>query len=82
MTFQVEKAMKKLIKSEAAGMHNIPNKILKNSCQVIAPLLTDIFNFPITLNIFPDGLKVGKGSPVHKSGDIGDLNNQILFFQQ
>ena len=42
MTFQVKKATKKLVKSKATGIHNIPNKILKDSCQVIAPFLTDI----------------------------------------
>ena len=68
--------MKKLIKSKATCIHNIPNKILKDSCQVIAPFLTDIFNFSITSNIFPDDLKVGKVSPVHKSGDRDDLNAQ------
>ena len=75
MTFQVEKALKKLIKSKATGIHNIPKKILKDSCQVIAPFLTDIFNFSITSDIFPDDLKVGKVSPVHKSGDRDDLTN-------
>ena len=53
----------------------MPNKILKDSCQVIAPFLTDIFNFSITSNIFPGDLKVGKVSPVHKSGDKYYLNN-------
>ena len=67
--------MKKLIKSKATGIHNIPTKILKDSCQVIAPFLADIFNFSITSNMFPDDLKVGKVSSVHKSGDRDDLNN-------
>ena len=75
MTFQAEKAMKKLIKSKATCIHNIPSKILKGSCQVIAPFLTDIFNFSVTSNIFLDDLKVGRASPVHKSGDRDDLNN-------
>ena len=68
--------MKKLIKFKTIGIHNIPNKILKDSCQVVAPFLTDIFlNFSITSNIFPDDLKIGKVSPVHKSGNRDDLNN-------
>ena len=75
MTFQIEKAIKKLIKSKATGIHNIQNKILKDSCQVITPFLTDIFNFSITSSIFPDDLKVGKVSPVDKSGDRDYLNN-------
>ena len=63
----------------------MPNKILKDSYQGIAPFLTDIFNFSITSNIFPDDLKVGKVSPVHKSGDRDALNNYrsiLLFFLQ
>ena len=38
-TSQVERVMKTLIKSKATGIHNIPNKILKDSYQVIAPFL-------------------------------------------
>ena len=52
MTFQVEKAMKKLIKSKATGIHNIPNKILKDSCQVIAPFLTDASLIPPSSQTF------------------------------
>ena len=48
---------------------------MKDNCQVIGPFLTDIFNFSITSNIFPDDVKVGKVSPVLKSGDKDDLNN-------
>ena len=75
MTFQVEKAVKKSIKSKGTGIRNIPNKILKDNCQVIPPFLTDIFNFSITSTILSDDLKVGKVSHVHKPGDRDDLNN-------
>ena len=74
-TIQVERVMKALIKSKATGIHNIPNKILKDSYQVIAPFLSEIFNCAISTNVFPDDLKIGKVSPVHKSNDIDNLNN-------
>ena len=63
MTFQVEKALKKSIKSEATpGMHDIPYKILRDSCQVITPSLTDVFNFSITSNILETSHMRGKDS--------------------
>ena len=67
--------LKKLINGKATGVHNIPNKILKDSYQIIAPFLSDIFNCSISTNTFPDDLKIGKVSPAHKSGDRDDLNN-------
>ena len=66
-TSQVERVMKTLIKSKATGIHNIPNKILKDSYQVTAPFLSEIFNCSISNNVFPDDLKIEKVSPIHKS---------------
>ena len=74
-TSQVERVIKKLVNAKATGVHNIPNKILKDSCQTIAPFLSDIFNLSISTNTFPNDLKIGKVSPAHKSGDRDDLNN-------
>ena len=74
-TSQVEKVMKTLIKSKVTGIHNIPNKILKDSYQVIALFLLEIFNCSISANIFPDDLKIGKISPIHKSNDRDNRNN-------
>ena len=48
---------------------------MKDSYQIIAPFLPDIFNCSISTNTFPDDLKIGKVSPAHKSGDRDDLNN-------
>ena len=72
---QVERIMKILITSKAAGIHNIANKILKDSYQVIAPFHSEIFNWSISTNVFPDDLKIGKVSPIHKSNDRDNMNN-------
>ena len=72
---QVGRVTKKLVNAKATGVHNIPNKILKDSCQTIAPFLSDMFNLSISTNTFPNDLKIGKVSPAHKSGDRDDLNN-------
>ena len=67
--------MKKLINSKATGIHAIPNKVLKDTADIIAPSLTDIFNFAVTTKVFPNDLKVGKVAPAFKSGDRDNLNN-------
>ena len=45
---QVIKVLKKLINGKATGIHTIPNKVLKDTADIIAPSLTDIFNFSVT----------------------------------
>ena len=57
-TSQAERVMKTLIKSKATRIHNIPNKILKDSYQVIAPFLSEIFNCSISTDVLPDDLKM------------------------
>ena len=69
------KLLEKLINSKATGIHDIPNRALKDSAEIIAPSLTDIFNFSVASKVFPDDLKVGKIAPVHRSGDKDQLNN-------
>ena len=58
-TSQVERVMKTLIESKATRIRNIPNKILKDSYQVIAHFLSEIINCSISTNVFPDDLKIG-----------------------
>ena len=81
-TSQVERVLKKLVNAKATGVYNIPNKILKDSCQTIAPFLSDIFNLSISTNTFHNDLEIGKVSPAYKSGDRDDLNNYIKNFRQ
>ena len=72
---QVIKVLKKLINGKATGIHAIPNKVLKDTADIIARSLTDIFNFSVTSKVFTDDLKVGKVAPAFKSGDRDNLNN-------
>ena len=64
--------VQRLVNGKATGIHNIPNKVLKDSTHLIAPVLMDIFNLSISTKIFPDDLKV---VPVYKSGERENLNN-------
>ena len=53
----------------------MPNKVLKDSIGIIAPMLRDICNLSITTSSFPDDLKILKVAGVHKAGDKEDPNN-------
>ena len=44
-----------------------PIKHLKDIAEIIAPSLSNIFNFSVASKVFSDDLKVGKIAPVHKS---------------
>ena len=57
----------KLKNGKATGIHNIPNKSLKLSKDIIASSLTTIFNACIKERIFINDFKTGKVSPVFKS---------------
>ena len=75
---QVTKALKKPINSKATGICGIPNKASKDTAEIIAQSLTNIFNFSVTAKVFPDELKVGNVVPAYKSGDRDNLNNYHL----
>ena len=49
--------------------------MLKNSIDIIAPILRDIFNLSVMTSSFPDELKILKVVAVHKAGDKKDPNN-------
>ena len=72
---QITKVVQRLVNGKATGIHNIPNKVLKDSVHLIAPVLMDIFNLSISTKIFPEDLKVLKVVPVYKSGERENLNN-------
>ena len=74
-TEQVKQVIRKLVNNKATGVHDIPNRVLKDSVDVIAPFLTEIFNCSLLSKMFPDDLKTGKVAPVFKSGDCDNLNN-------
>ena len=72
---QVSKLLNKLINGKATGLHNIPNRVLKESADIIGPSLTFIFSFSIMSKAFLDDLKMAKVTPAFKGGDRDDLGN-------
>ena len=72
---QVKVLIQKLQNGKSTGIHNIPDKALKDSVDFIASALTTIFSLSIHSKVYPDDLKIGKVTPVHKGGYKDDLNN-------
>ena len=72
---EVFKSLSKLKTSKSTGYDGIPNKLLKDASDIIAPSLVHIFNASIMTGIFPNDLKVAIISPIHKSGSKTQCNN-------
>lgn len=69
------KHLKNLKVSKATGVDQIPAKILKLSCNIIAPSLTYIFNQSITTGVFVDDWKRARVVPIYKSEDRRKCEN-------
>ena len=59
----------------SCGPDDICNEIIRQLGVVIAPLISDIFNECIHLDVFPDLLKIAKVVPMFKDGDKTDPGN-------
>ena len=74
-TETVCKLLRGLDVSKAVGLDQIPNRILKISCDIIGPSLCLIFKRSVESGIFPGEWKVAKVTPVFKKGEKTDVNN-------
>lgn len=52
----------------AAGWDDIPPRVIKQSNDILAPVLTHVFNLCITRGVFPRALKHAIVHPIHKGG--------------
>ena len=62
-------ALNNLKNGKATGMHNLPDKILKLSKDVIANSLGDSFNACIDSSVFPSDFKIARVAPIFESND-------------
>jgi hypothetical protein len=60
---------------KSSGLDGISPNILKMSATVIYESLTHIFNLSVCTGNFPSKLKLARVTPLYKSGDIADMNN-------
>ena len=65
----VTKQLKQLKTNKAAGLDNMPGRLLKVSAPIIAPSLTYIYNLSLSTSTFPYEWKAAKVTPLFKSGD-------------
>ena len=61
--------------NKSHGLYSSPTKLLKCSVDIIAPVLSEVFNISISLGRYPTKLKLSKIVPVFKSDDETDPNN-------
>lgn len=75
LTEEVTTALLKLNGSKSCGPDKIPARILKDSNDVITPILTQIFNCSLHSGIFPDDWKKARVSPIYKNGEKEECGN-------
>ena len=66
---EVEEIVNDFVKKPTTGHDNIPAIILKWAINLLAPILVKIFNKCACLGIYPELLKIGKITPLFKSGE-------------
>jgi hypothetical protein len=67
-----------MIKSfESKGCHHsrLPIFIIKFVADILSPYISDLFNSSMNIGIFPDSFKIGKVTPLHKSGNRKHVSN-------
>ena len=71
----VRKLLAKINERKAAGLDNIPSRLLKMAGNIIAPSLTQIFIKSINTGIFSTEWKLARVTPIFKKGKRNDPNN-------
>ena len=66
---EVVEVVEAFVKKNSTGHDNIPAIILKWIIHLIAPILVEIFNNCANQGVYPEILKVGKITPLFKTGD-------------
>jgi hypothetical protein len=73
---QVELLIGKFDNKSAAGISDVPTRVLKSANRIISPLLAELFNPCIFQSIFQDEWKMATIIPLFKcKGDCLDTNN-------
>ena len=62
-------------KNKKSSLNIIPIIVLKQICHIIGPLIAELFNQSIAEGVFPEILKLGRVTPLHKAGVKTSVNN-------
>ena len=72
---EINEVLLKLNKNSAAGYDNISVRDILIIKEKLLPILTRLINNIFLSGIFPEVLKIGKVIPIHKAGDLTDIQN-------
>ena len=64
-----------ICESKMFGYDKTSPKLIKWAPDLYGPILLTIFNKCIAMGYYPDGMKIGEVSPIHKKGDQNGENN-------
>ena len=72
---EVLEEIQEICDKKAMGYDNIPPRVIKWAPHIFGPILLNVFNRCLQLGIYPDSMKVARVVPIHKGGDLNDVNN-------
>ena len=72
---EILEEIRNICEKKAMGFDNIPPKIIKWAPEIFASILQTIFNKCLSTGYYPQNMKVARVVPIHKEGDINDVNN-------
>ena len=71
----VIKELKRIKRGKAAGIDQIPSDLIKDGAEEIAYILCHLINKSLQTSTFPSEEKIGKITPIYKSGDHSLFDN-------
>lgn len=72
---EVDNIITHLKNDSAAGIDNIPTRVIKSAKNSLIPPLTYLYNLCLNSGVFPDILKGALVHPIYKSGDRDSVGN-------
>ena len=72
---EVKLEISSISNNKSYGLYSSPTKLLKLSKDIIAPIISEIFNISVNLGIYPPKLKMSKIIPIFKNDDETEPNN-------
>ena len=72
---EILEEIRNICEKKAMGFDNIPPKIIKWAPELFASILQIIFNKCLSAGYYPQNMKIARVVPIHKEGDINDVNN-------
>ena len=73
----VKQEILSLPNNKSYGLYSCPTQFLKRSCNILSPVLSNIFNTSITSGVHPSKLKISKITPIFKSEDKTDASDYL-----